>query len=45
MICLLYYELQVDGACPEITHGEIITDRKSVFQGHAAAVRSIDEIK
>lgn len=31
--------------CPEITHGEIIADRKSIFQGHAAEVHSIDDVK
>ncbi|KPI97736.1 PREDICTED: protein IMPACT-like [Papilio xuthus] len=30
--------------CPEITHGEVIVDRKSSFQGHAAEVHSIDDI-
>ena len=28
----------VDIALPEIFHGEKLTDRKSVFQGHLAAV-------
>ena len=30
---------------PEITHGEIITDRKSVFQGHAASVHSVEQVR
>ncbi|XP_050554185.1 protein IMPACT-like [Spodoptera frugiperda] len=31
--------------CPDITHGEVITDRKSSFQGHAARVGSVDDVK
>ncbi|CAG9792385.1 unnamed protein product [Diatraea saccharalis] len=31
--------------CPEITHGDVIVDRKSVFQGHAAEVHSLDDVK
>ncbi|KAH9635282.1 hypothetical protein HF086_001938 [Spodoptera exigua] len=30
---------------PEITHGEVIVDRKSIFQGHAARVNSVDDVK
>lgn len=30
--------------CPEIIHGEVIVDRKSSFQGHAAVVHSTDEV-
>ncbi|RVE40130.1 hypothetical protein evm_015221 [Chilo suppressalis] len=30
--------------CPEITHGEVIIDRKSIFQGHAAEVHDINEV-
>ncbi|CAK1589675.1 unnamed protein product [Parnassius mnemosyne] len=30
--------------CPEITHGEVIVDRKSSFQGHAAEVHSVDDV-
>ncbi|XP_013147870.1 PREDICTED: protein IMPACT-like [Papilio polytes] len=30
--------------CPVITHGEVIVDRKSSFQGHAAEVHSIDDV-
>uniref|UniRef100_A0A1B6H196 RWD domain-containing protein n=1 Tax=Cuerna arida TaxID=1464854 RepID=A0A1B6H196_9HEMI len=29
----------------EIFHGEVITDRKSKFQGHAAVVTSVDQVK
>ncbi|XP_034826209.1 protein IMPACT-like isoform X1 [Maniola hyperantus] len=35
---------QIEISCPEITHGEVIVDRKSSFQGHAAEVHSIDDI-
>ncbi|CAG9792389.1 unnamed protein product [Diatraea saccharalis] len=31
--------------CPEITHGDVIVDRKSVFQGHAAVVHSLEDVK
>ena len=31
--------------CPEITTGDCIEDRKSVFQGHFAHVTSMDEVK
>ncbi|XP_063393781.1 protein IMPACT-like [Cydia fagiglandana] len=30
--------------CPEITHGEVIKDRKSSFQGHAAEVHSMEDV-
>ncbi|CAL1268064.1 unnamed protein product [Larinioides sclopetarius] len=30
---------------PPITHGEIIQDKKSVFQGHVAKVVSVDQVK
>ncbi|XP_071441156.1 protein IMPACT-like isoform X2 [Hetaerina americana] len=30
---------------PLITHGDIITDRKSVFQGHVAAVVTVDQVR
>jgi len=30
---------------PNITTGDIIEDRKSVFQGHTATVKSIDDVK
>ncbi|CAG9122232.1 unnamed protein product [Plutella xylostella] len=35
-------ELQIK--CPEIVTGEVIVDRKSSFQGHAAVVTSVDEV-
>ncbi|GBP41353.1 Protein IMPACT-B [Eumeta japonica] len=35
-------ELQIN--CPEITHGEVIVDRKSHFQGHAAVVQSLNDV-
>ncbi|XP_050554412.1 protein IMPACT-like [Spodoptera frugiperda] len=35
----------LQAACPDITHGEVITDRKSSFQGHAARVGSVDDVK
>ena len=31
--------------CPEITTGDCIEDRKSVFQGHFAQVQSLEEVK
>ncbi|KAF9803864.1 hypothetical protein SFRURICE_013141, partial [Spodoptera frugiperda] len=34
----------VESACPEIIHAEVIIDRKSIFQGHAAEVHSIDDV-
>ncbi|RVE52167.1 hypothetical protein evm_003240 [Chilo suppressalis] len=36
-------ELEIN--CPEVTHGEVITDRKSIFQGHAAEVHNINDVK
>lgn len=33
------------GTVPHITHGETITDRKSIFQGHVAVVSSADDVK
>ncbi|XP_073961213.1 protein IMPACT-B-like isoform X2 [Choristoneura fumiferana] len=30
--------------CPEIIHGEVIVDRKSIFQGHLAVVKSLEEV-
>ncbi|XP_072946484.1 protein IMPACT-A-like [Epargyreus clarus] len=35
---------QLEINCPEIIHGEVIIDRKSSFQGHAAEVHSLDDI-
>ena len=32
------------GQCPDIIHGEPVTDRKSTFQAHAAAVTSRQEV-
>lgn len=32
-------------SCPEIIHGEVIADRKSIFQGHAAKVESVSDVK
>lgn len=34
----------LDINCPEITHGEVIIDRKSSFQGHAAEVHCVDDV-
>lgn len=34
----------LDINCPEITHGEVIADRKSTFQGHAAEVHSLEDV-
>ncbi|KAL0810888.1 hypothetical protein ABMA28_010191 [Loxostege sticticalis] len=31
-------------SCPPITHGSVLTDRKSNFQGHAAEVHSVEEV-
>ncbi|KAJ8708387.1 hypothetical protein PYW07_010512 [Mythimna separata] len=30
--------------CPEITHGQVIVDRKSSFQGHAAEVHCMEDV-
>ncbi|XP_068624089.1 protein IMPACT-B-like [Battus philenor] len=35
---------QLEINCPEITHGEVIMDRKSSFQGHAAEVHSVNDV-
>jgi len=32
-------------AAPDVITGDVIQDRKSVFQGHAATVKSADEVK
>ncbi|CAH0714973.1 unnamed protein product, partial [Brenthis ino] len=37
-------QLEIINNCPEITHGEVILDRKSSFQGHAAEVHSVDDV-
>lgn len=34
----------IDSEC-EITHGEVIFDRKSSFQGHAATILTIDQVQ
>ncbi|XP_068084778.1 protein IMPACT-A isoform X2 [Anabrus simplex] len=34
-----------DYELPQIHHGDVITDRKSVFQGHAASVVTTDQVK
>jgi hypothetical protein len=39
----LHFQLVIN--CPDITHGEVIADRKSIFQGHAAQVQSVDDIQ
>jgi len=31
--------------CPEIVTGDTLEDRKSVFQGHVAKVKSVEEVK
>ncbi|XP_028178423.1 protein IMPACT-like [Ostrinia furnacalis] len=36
--------LKLSIECPAITHGAVLTDRKSNFQGHAAEVHSIEEV-
>ncbi|KAH9635289.1 hypothetical protein HF086_001945 [Spodoptera exigua] len=36
---------QAENEVPEIIHGEVIVDRKSIFQGHAAEVHSIEDVK
>lgn len=35
----------VEEKCPEIYHGEVVVDRKSSFQGHAARVTSTAQVK
>jgi len=37
--------LQKSHFCPEVTTGGTIEDRKSVFQGHTATVKSMDDVK
>ncbi|XP_050356601.1 protein IMPACT-like [Nymphalis io] len=37
-----FSELEIN--CPNITHGEVIIDRKSSFQGHAAEVHSTEDV-
>nr|XP_049705917.1 protein IMPACT-B [Helicoverpa armigera] len=34
----------LDINCPDITHGEVIVDRKSSFQGHAAEVHCLEDV-
>ena len=36
---------KINTKCPEIVTGDIIEDRKSVFQGHTATVKSIEDVK
>ena len=36
---------RIDYKCPEIVTGEVIEDRKSVFQGHTAKVKSLEDVK
>ena len=31
--------------CPTIVHGEVILDRKNSFQGHAATVKTIEQVQ
>ena len=38
-------ESRITTQCPEIVTGDTIEDRKSVFQGHTAVVKSLDEVK
>ncbi|CAK1547791.1 unnamed protein product [Leptosia nina] len=35
---------QLEINCPDITHGDVIIDRKSSFQGHAAEVHGINDV-
>lgn len=35
----------IENECPKIIHGEVILDRKSSFQGHAAILVSVDQVK
>lgn len=42
---LLATALHNSSLCPEITTGGTIEDRKSVFQGHTATVKSADDVK
>lgn len=34
-----------DNECQPITHGEVIFDRKSSFQGHVATVITINQVQ
>ena len=36
---------KLEHVCPDIVTGDIIEDRKSVFQGHTAVVKSLDEVR
>ena len=36
---------EMDEACPAVTSSERFTDRKSKFQGHAARVTSVAQVK
>lgn len=38
-------KVEFSGAIPEIIHGEQIVDRKSIFQGHASVVLSVNEVR
>jgi len=38
-------ESRITTQCPEIVTGDTIEDRRSVFQGHTAVVKSLDEVK
>lgn len=38
-------ELATNSKSFVIVHGELIVDRKSTFQGHAAVVLSVDEVR
>lgn len=37
--------LELEGDCPLVSSAEPFTDRKSTFQGHAAAVTSVKQVK
>ena len=34
-----------DAECPEIHSGDIVTDRKSKFQGHIAKITKLSEVQ
>lgn len=34
-----------DLAVPRITHGTTVVDRKSIFQGHVAVIKSVEQVK
>ena len=36
---------KISTQCPDIVTGDIIEDRKSVFQGHTATVKSVEDVK